>query len=363
MKVSRSILVAGVLGGAIILYFGLNTVLRGEPGGASGDATAALDEAALPQVQARWSEASDYRPVVILRGRTQANRSVELRAESAGPLVALPKDQGDAVAEDDVICQLAVDARQANLEEARAQVAQARLEYEGAVDLSERGVRSATQVAASKASLDAAKAALARAEIEMERTEIRAPFAGVLNTRPVEVGDFLQPGSVCGTVVELDPILAVAEASEDDILRLRAGQAARVTLKDGATRHGELRYVSAEANQATRTFAIEVAADNPDGAVRSGFTASIAIRTEPVRAHLVSPSILTLDDEGRVAVRTVEGDAVSVKPVRIVDDADGGVWIAGLDERALVITVSDVALRDGAKVDVDILEQDEGAEA
>lgn len=352
MKINRSI---GIAVGIAVVFVGWFTV-----GSVFGRETTSFEDAtpppAKPQVQAIVSQAAPYRPNVTLRGRTQAVRAVDVRAESFGVVEALPFERGDEVVEGDVLCQLSLEAREAETSEARALVEQRRLEYDAALDLKERGVRSTTQVAAAKASYDAAKAMMRRAEVELARTRIRAPFDGVLDRRPVEIGDYLRAGDICGAVVDLDPILAIGQASEQDVIGLRTGQTASVALATGEHLEGRLRYISSETEDATRTFRIEIETPNPDRTLRSGVSATITITTEPVPAHRVTPAALTLDDQGRLTVRLVEDAIIRLVPVTVVEDAEDGVWVAGLPERAEIMLVGDTAVREGEEVVVTYIE-------
>jgi len=360
---SRAAQIAGLLALILVLWFGVNTVLSAasDEGEQAAEEGAETEAEVVPEVRVFSSVAQQHRPIIVLRGRTEPIRAVQMRAEVSGIVTELPFEEGDRVEDNDIVCQLSIESRQADLEEARARVEQNRLEYEAAQDLAERGVRSETQLAAAKASLDAARAALKRAELELERTKIRAPFNGVLNTRPVEPGDFMQRGDTCGTVVQLDPVLAVGQATEEDISDLKRGLPARVTLQNGRALEGTVRYVSAEAEGSTRTFKVEVSLPNPDRSVRAGVSATIRIRTEAVPAHRVSPSVLVLNDEGRLSVRTVDGGTVAVRPITIVDDAEEGVWVTGLPQRTDIVFVGDTTVHHGQQVEV--VAMDDGADA
>src|SRR5690606_19096231 len=114
----------------------------------------------------------------------------------------------------DAVCRLEVADRQAQLDEAKALARQRQLEFDGATQLSKNGFRSQTNVAAAAAALDAANAQVERMTIEMQNTVIRAPFDGVIDQRPVEIGDYLGMGGICATIIDEDPYLVTGEVSE-----------------------------------------------------------------------------------------------------------------------------------------------------
>src|SRR5690606_21030186 len=103
-------------------------------------------------------------------------RRVEVKSETDARVIELAIDHGSRVKAGDVIARLAAGDRQARLAEARALLAQRRIEYAAAQKLSEKGFRAETQLAATEAELQAAEAAVTVAEVELGYTTIRAPF-------------------------------------------------------------------------------------------------------------------------------------------------------------------------------------------
>lgn len=307
----------------------------------------------LTKVRARVSHAEPRIATAVVRGRTQAVRRVEIRAQTAGRVAELPLEKGSVVNAGDVVCRLALDSRSAQLAEARALMTSRQLEYSAAAELARKGHRSETQVAAAAAALDAAKAAVKRMEVEIGHTTITAPFDGIIEERPAEIGDFLQVGQVCATVVDEDPFLVVGQVSERDVPQFRLGDTGRARLITGQEVAGTVRFIAKTADPATRTFRIELEVPNPDRTLRDGLTAEILIPVTSVRAHRVSPAVLTLNDAGRIGVRSIdEENVVRFHEVEIVADTADGVWIAGLPERLTIITVGHEYVRAGEPVDV-----------
>lgn len=301
------------------------------------------------------SVAQPFEKQLTIRGQTQALRSVFVRAETSGKIAALPIEKGSLVNEGDVLCELDVDAREAQMDEASAIVNQKRLEWKASEELLKKGHRSKTQNAASKAGYESAKANQKRMQVELARTKIRAPFDGIFNDRQVEVGDFVQPGQVCGSVVDQSPFLVVAQISEREVTTLVAGEQGSANLISGESIEGQIRYISASAEPATRTFRVELEVPNEGGFLREGITADLLFPLQSVMAHLLSPAILGLDARGVVGVRTVdENNIVAFVPVEIIADTGDGVWVSGLPEIATVITVGQELVKPGQKVDLTV---------
>ena len=347
MKVKRSHLAAGAIGLVVVGYFGVSAVLgRGEK--PKEEAAKAADGPQLVRVM-------DVPPAthpdrVLVRGRTEATRTVTVRAETAGIVVAAPVAEGAFVRAGQVICRLDVDARQAALQQARANHQAERLQYEASQNLAEKGFRSQNQLMQDRAQLDSAAAQVRAAEVAIDQVNVRAPFSGVFNNRDAEVGSYLAPGQPCGTVVEVSPILFVGDVTEAEAAKIRVGAAANATLATGGSAFGKVRFVSREADPQTRTYRVEVVAANPGAAIRSGLSAEIAIGTGTAQAHLVPVSALVLDSDGRQGVRHVRGDTVAFAPVRVIEETPQGAWVSGLAGATRVITVGQSFVSEGEKV-------------
>lgn len=289
---------------------------------------------------------------LILRGQTEASRTVELKAETPGQVVTIAAEEGSVVKEGATIVELSRNARDARLAEARALVRQRQTEYDAAAKLSEKGFRAETKLAESRALLDAARANLKAIETDIEDTILTAPFDGILDRRYVEIGDFLEIGNKVARVVDLDPIYLVAQVSEQKIAGITAGSRARARLISGQEIEGIVRYVGSTADEATRTFRVEVEVPNPARQVVGGMTAEIRIALESVPAHRVSSAALTLDEAGRIGIKSVDGDGtVRFQAVDIIADETDGLWLGGLPETVDIVIVGQEFVKDGQRVE------------
>ena len=386
--------------------------------------TAAAKEHTSPAeigVIAIHSRAAIIDSAVVLRGQTEAARQIDVRSETSGLVISEPLRKGAFVEQDQLLCRLDPGTRLASLAEARARLAEAearvpeaeaqlpraeaqletaraqletafaqRAEAEinlnAALKLSEDGFASDTRVASSKAAMRAAEAgvtsakagvksaeagvksaqsgllsvkagiqsteaAVAAAEREIMRLEIKAPFEGLLETDTAELGALMQPGSVCATVIQLDPIKLVGFVPETEIDRVSVGSLAGARLTGGSELRGRVTFLSRSADPLTRTFRVEIAVPNPALGVRDGQTVEIIIASEGAEAHLVPQSSLTLNDDGILGVRLVDPDDMALfQPVELLRDTAEGVWIAGLPVEADVIVIGQEYVVDGVPV-------------
>ncbi|MGZ2258490.1 efflux RND transporter periplasmic adaptor subunit [Roseobacter sp. A03A-229] len=359
----------------------------------------------LVKVVVLRSTARQIDTAVALRGQTEAARTVDVRAETSAVVVSEPLRKGARVTAGQEMCRLdegtrgtALAQARAQLDEARArvpesearlaqslaQLEEARINLNASSKLSEGGFASTTRVANTEAALataeagvesaraglqgaqsgiQSAQASVATAEKEIERLIIRAPFDGVLESDTAELGSLLQAGSLCATIIQLDPIKLVAFVPETEVGRVEFGATASARLVRGSgvlagntsargkEVQGPVTFLSNSADETTRTFRVEIEVPNGDNLIRDGQTAEILISAEGATAHLLPQSALTLNDEGTLGVRTIdEADIVEFHPVSLMRDTPEGVWLTGLDDTANVIVLGQEFVIAGVKV-------------
>ena len=367
----------------------------------------ALPEGTVSVVVLR-SEAQEVDTAVVLRGRTEAARQVEVRAETSGRIISEPIRAGAFVEEGQLLCQIDPGTRAAALAEAEARLleAQARLpeaqaqlpvararqaeaeaalvaaqiDANAATRLSESGFASETRAASATAAVSsaeaaveaatagveaaqaatqaaqsgirAAEAALLRAEQDIDNLQIFAPFAGLLESDTAELGSLMQPGTLCATVIQLDPIKLVGFVPEAQINRIVIGAPAGARLATGQQVQGMVTFLSRSADPQTRTFRVEITIANADLAIRDGQTADILISAPGQLAHLLPASSLTLNDQGLLGIRLVDDtNTARFAPVTFLRDTVNGVVVSGLPDLADVIVVGQEFVTDGVPVD------------
>ncbi|MEO0914996.1 MAG: efflux RND transporter periplasmic adaptor subunit, partial [Pseudomonadota bacterium] len=173
-----------------------------ETGLDSDTVTTALADGPV-SVVVKISEAQIVEDGLILSGRTEAARKVEVRSETSGLVISEPLKKGASVSAGDLMCQLDPGTREATLAEAEAKLIEAESDNETATKLAERGFQSENSTISSRANLQSMQAMVSQAMKEIERLEIRAPFDGILESDTAELGSLLQPGAACGTLIAL----------------------------------------------------------------------------------------------------------------------------------------------------------------
>ncbi len=295
-------------------------------------------------VRARRVSEEVYVERIRVRGRTQAFRHVQVRAEQAGRIIRDPIARGARVAAGDLLCEIAVDGRDAALTEAQARLEEAEMEYRAAQDLQSRNLQSAVQVAQLKASVSAAEAAVVRAELALQKTRIVAPFEGIVEQRTVEIGDLLNIGDVCASVLDDDPMLLVGLVPEQDVSRISVGARVNAQLLGSEILNATVTYLASDADPISRSYRIEATVDNNQTGAKAGVTAEMLVRATELNAHRIPSSALSLDDNGAIGVKLIGANGeVSFHNVEIVGDdtneLNPGIWVTGLQGEVTLITV------------------------
>ena len=356
IKQHRSWLLSGAIVLAITIW--LATGAGGENETESVAAT--VDDAPAPRasVRIRNQVAEEVVRTVSVNGRTAPARTVELNAETDGRVTGIGVDRGDRVDAGGLVVRLDERDRRARLSQAEATVKQREVEYEGQQRLKSESYVSDAQLQEGAALLEAAKAELKRAELDISYMELAAPFDGALQERHVEIGDYVKAGDPVATIVDDRTLIVRAAVSEYDAKFVERGGNASAVLATGETVEGNIRYVAPVADEATRTFSVELEVDNRDGKLRAGVSAELRIPAETVFAHRISPSLLTLNDAGDVGLKIINDEGVvEFFQADIALSTSEGVYIAGLPAAATIITVGQGFVTDGSRVD-GILESD-----
>lgn len=310
-------------------------------------------ESKLTNVQAEWFDIQAYEPQLVLRGRTEANRSVDVKAQIAGLIVAVPAAEGALVEAGATVCEIDQEDRQLRLQHAKAGLKQATIEYQGARKLKQAGYQSELAIAQAKTRLESARVSLERSNLDLNNLSIKAPFNGVVERRPVEVGDFIQPGQLCAQVVELNPLKVSAVITEQEIGKISLDRDARLTLVNGDTLNGKISYLSRQANPITRSYRVEATIANPQLRFLAGMSGSLQIGSEPMSAHHIPSSLVLLDDAGHLVVRAVDDQGViNTLSVVNVGESSDGVWVTGLPERVALVTVGQNYVTEAEQVSV-----------
>ena len=342
------------------------------------------------KVESQIIYAEEIQDSIILQGQTIHNRAIDVKSETTGNIINKNYKRGKIVNADELLVKISIEDREELLNSSikelekinkeilinekkrdnsnlrtKEQIKLYEIEYESAKQLIDKGLSSKSklslasfnlintksnlidielnyqsQVANLESQLANIKSKIKNIKIDIENTEISSPFTGVINNSYVEIGNYVQPGNVLFSVVDLNPIKIQGYLSESDINKVKIGTKATVNNSNLIEKIGEITFISPTAETSTRTFEITIEANNDDLLFKSGITASIAIKGSTIQAHKIPPSILTLQDDGSVGIKAIdENNKVVFYPIKKEIDTIDGMWVSGLpNELRIIIT-------------------------
>jgi multidrug efflux system membrane fusion protein len=288
---------------------------------------------------------------IRISGLTEADKRAVLATRVGGVISELPVKQGDHVKTGDLVLMLDAEEKVSAVDNARQLFAQRQAEIDASERLAKTGNLPKLQLDTARSALAAAKSQLDAAEAELARNEVKAPFNGVIDRVAVELGSAIMQGGEVATILSLDPIVARGEISERDLGYLKIGDTAKVRLVSGDVVEGTVRYISRDASSATRTFRVEIAIPNANGAIPAGMTAEITLQTAPTDAITLPRSVVTLSKDGDLGIRAVgPSGKVAFYPIDLIDDTQNGLVLAGIPADAQVIIAGQDLVKEGDEV-------------
>jgi multidrug efflux system membrane fusion protein len=307
----------------------------------------------IPKVVVKPMAAKLMMTSMQLNGQTEEARRVTLRTKTGGRILSLLATKGQKVNAGEELVRIDPENRLVRLAEAKAKLHQRSLELAANTKLEAKAVKSQNALAACMADYEAAKSSLALIEQEIADTHIKAPFEGVFEETFVEMGDVTTVGEKIATIIELNPLKIICNISEKDVSRLKIGEKADVILPSLQDRKlpAQVTYIGKIADPKTRTYRVEMQADNPDMVISSGLTARITFPTGQANGYMVSTAVISLRDDGAVGVKTVEGGKVVFYPVQIIETKPEGLLVTGLPNHISLITTGGDFVVEGQEVE------------
>ncbi len=261
-----------------------------------------------------------------LSGNLKAERQATVRAQVAGPIVALYADKGQRVAEGQLLARIDETALRDQYLSAKSAVSTAaeaagvarhnlertqRLVQAGA--LADRDLESAqVQSSSARSQLEDARARLALAQKQLDQTEIRAPIAGVVSDRPVSAGDVVQVGNGLFTVVDPGSMRLDAAVPADQLGSVHVGAPVffNVNGYPGRTFQGKVARINPAADPATGQVPVYITIPNASGSLVGGLYAQGRVAAETRQGIIVPVTAVTDNGSGPPTVLRVKGGRV-----------------------------------------------------
>lgn len=286
-------------------------------------------------------------------GTLRSNESVIIRPEIAGRITEFQFDEGQTVEQGQALVILDDSVHRAEGEQAQAALELAQSNYDRAVDLLKRKAGTTKARDEAIAELRAEQAALQLAKAHLDKTEIRAPFAGVIGLRNVSVGDFLDVGDDIVNLEQIDPLKSDFRVAEVYVGAVKPGQKIELGIDAFADEHfdGEVYAIDPLIDESGRSILLRARLPNPDGRLRPGLFVRVSlVLNERDGAIQVPEQALVPQGQEQFVYKVVDGKAALTK-VQVGLRRDGMAEILeGLAPEDQVVTAGQLKIRDGVPV-------------
>jgi membrane fusion protein (multidrug efflux system) len=297
------------------------------------------------------AEQTEFRRTIAAVGSLESPGTALVVGEESGVAEAVDVPEGQRVSKRHVLVRLEDTRARAAVTVARARLREAEDQLRRLQELDEANISAEAELDRAEAARDAAAGTLEEAEFRLRKTEIRAPFGGLLGLRQANPGQYLEPGDPVVTLTRTDPLrlrFAVAEAEAPEVATGQevVGQVGRC----GARFEGRVDAVDAAVDPVTRTLRVQARVPNPLAALRPGMSARVRLVVGTVPDAVVVPRealvrqgsrhvVYVLDEEDRAQRRDVTPGQFYMDRVRI---------LSGVVAGDLVVTAGQQKLQPGA---------------
>ena len=310
----------------------------------------------LFNVQVRNSTAELYNRKIKLAGQINAIKRTDMSTKIGATVKSVPIRAGQFVKKGTPIVVFKPSIYPAELENAKAVLSKREIQLNSIKRLYAKKSRSKTQLNDAQAQYNTALSNYISAKEKVDSITIRAPYDGIINTVKVEIGEESRKGDVVASIGDTSILKTIIHISENQIDDIQTGQTVKLTLRNNKTLMGKVISIGNRSNVKTRTFPVEVHAQNTVNA-KDGLSVTAEVNLGKIKIHAIPASILSLNPDGVLGVRIVEGDIVRFKPVTIEQEKSAKILISGLPDTVQLITVGQEYVKDSDKVIVTVEKQ------
>lgn len=351
------ILVGAVLGG----LFGFKAFVNGK----IKEAMAGM--ANMPQtVSATKAETSDWQPKIDAVGSLRAVRGAELSLEVPGVVETISFQSGDEVKAGQVLLTLRKEDEEARLQSLEATASLAQITYDR--DLKQLKAQAISQaiVDNDEANLRNARAQVAVQKAILDKKTLRAPFDGKLGLRQVDLGQFLAAGTMIATLQAMDPIFVDFLLPQQAVAQITVGDRVRAKIDafPGRIFEGKITAINPKIETGSRNVQVRATLPNADQKLMPGMFAAVELDTGAAQRLVTLPQtavsynpygslVYIVDDKGKGADAKAELVARQVFVTTGATRGDQVAILKGVSEGDTVVTSGQIKLRNGVPVLVD----------
>ena len=309
---------------------------------------------------------SEWQPKIESVGSLRAVKGADLSLEVSGVVDSISFNSGDDVAEGAVLLKLRADDDQAKLDSLTALANLSQITYDRDQKQFRLQAVSQATIDTDAANLKNAQAQVAQQQAILDKKTLKAPFAGHLGIRAVDLGQYLGAGTVIVTLQALDPIFVDFFVPQQSVDQLKLGQAVAVKIDafKGQTFSGEVSAINPKVDASTRNVQVRATLKNPDHKLIPGMYATIDISTGAPQTYVTLPqTAITYNPYGdTVYVVDEKGKDASGKPQLVARQnfvttgatrGDQVAILKGVNEGETIVTSGQIKLHNGSTVLID----------
>ncbi|WP_165664549.1 efflux RND transporter periplasmic adaptor subunit [Metapseudomonas otitidis] len=273
----------------------------------------------LPLVEVAEPQRALVRDELVTFGSLRSDESVTLRPEVDGRLARLHFREGEAVKAGDLLVSLDDAIARAELDQARANLDLAEKSYQRAQMLYKRGASNAQAQDEALSQQQAARASLALAQARLDKTQLRAPYDGVLGLRQVSPGDYLSAGQDIVNLEVLDPLKVDFRIPQKAVAQVQLGQAVEISVDayPGERFQGRISALNPRLDEVGRSQAIRAEIANADRRLKPGQFVKVSVILAERPDALLVPEEAVIPVGRQLYVAVVVDGKVARLPVRI----------------------------------------------
>ncbi len=357
MKSKSSYVLAGVIAVAVTGWMMSDNIFGGSDDtpsdagvkAASTAAGSATGDKSISVVAVRVKNEMITR-TVRASGVSEAKFEMTVSAKSDGQIIAIDGREGSDIMVGDVIVRLDEGTLVEQIAAAKANLEVAQKRSEVTERLAAQNFSAPLEQAERAAALATARVNLRQLEEQLEDKIIIAPVSGHLETVHVETGERVRRDTATATILGLDTLSVVVAVPQTKISQITIDSPVDVKIAGDQSRRGVVAKIAAKSNAATRTFDVTIDLPNTDRALRAGMSVEATIDAGAVSVFAMSPAHLSVAENGALTTKIVVDGKVKLTPVELVRSGSETVFVSGLPDAAILLTVGQAFVSDGSMV-------------
>jgi len=320
------------------------------------------EEVEIIEVDGVVASAEAIDDVITSTGTLRANFEIDLSVEESGQIIELHINEGSEVEEGDLLLKINDNDLQADLERVESNIEVMEESASRQRQLFERGGATQEEYDAALMQLNNLRAEKAAIEAQIIRTEVVAPFDGMVGLKYVDVGGYVTPSTRIASLRDLSSVKIDFSIPERFAARIQTGNEVRFTVQGTDSLFtGEVYAIEPGIDPRTRSVNIRAISDNSGGILRSGAFANVEVILESFEEAILIPAVSLIPDMGEYKVLVFEDGVVSERLVETgIRTSDKVQILSGLAPDETVLVNGLLQVRDGMQVQIrSIQDQDE----